>query len=182
MGKTHYKWPFSIAMLNYQRVSFPWSLVKSWFWWEEPWCSLERHMFFMRRHPHKKKLNKKTKHVFSGNNRNKLNGFCWCFSKFSRKPTESLETARRAWWVNSFMKRAAGLCGGAILSWRRLGKATGSWDLKKSQMGAMTCNHKTRLGTRRCPHFGDFEHHFISYSLEISSIDVYPLFSWVMFN
>ena len=101
--------------------------------------------------PTQEKTEQKNKTCVSGNNRNKLNGFCWCFSKFSRKPTESLETARRAWWVNSFMKRAAGLCGGAILSWRRLGKATGSWDLKKSQMGAITCNHKTRLGTRRCP-------------------------------
>ena len=28
-GKTHYKWPFSIAMLNYQRVILKVGIVKS---------------------------------------------------------------------------------------------------------------------------------------------------------
>ena len=37
-GKTHYKWPFSIAMLNYQRVSLlchPQEIARAW-----PWQSL----------------------------------------------------------------------------------------------------------------------------------------------
>ena len=58
-GKIHYKWPFSIAILVHQRVTWPWSIVTRFSclrtssdWSTFTVCELEKHHFLIDRSTH----------------------------------------------------------------------------------------------------------------------------------